>query len=148
MYHSSEQFIQHQKCLLFGDRVTEKLVLGVETALECKLVSKNMQNFDNKTWNENAKASCTPGILAKFEQHPTLANLLKSTGNKKIVECCKDKDWGTGVPLHDVNALKPSYWHSQGLLGNILETVRSILNRNTPLTPLVHNVMEHSSAPP
>ena len=64
MYHSSEQFIQHQKCLLFGDCVTEKLVLGAETALECKLVSKDVKNFDNKTWNENA--SCTPGILANL----------------------------------------------------------------------------------
>ena len=45
MYHSSEQFIQHQKCILFGDHITEKCVLGAETLLECKLVSKDVKKL-------------------------------------------------------------------------------------------------------
>ena len=104
-YHSSEQYIQHQKCLLFGDKQTEQSILTTTSALECKVLSKDINKFDVTTWKENAYASCTPGILAKFEQHPTLTKLWLSTGNKQIVECCKDKDWGTGIPLFDQNAL-------------------------------------------
>ena len=88
---------------------------------------KDIKNVEPERWKQNIKASCIPGILAKFEQNPHLADLLKSTKDKRLVECCKDRDWGTGIPLHDTNALNPSYWHSQGLLGDMLETVCNIL---------------------
>ena len=120
-YHSSEQYIQHQKCVLFGDKLTEQLILMTSSALECKVLAKDIVNFDASMWKENAHASCTPGILAKFEQHLTLSKLLLSTGSKQLVECCKDKDWGMGIPLFDQNVLKQDHWHSQGLLGEILK---------------------------
>ena len=113
---------------MFGDKSAEQMILSFESALECKAISKTIWNYDHRKWKDNAKATCTPGILAKFEQHPTLSSLLKSTGNKKLVECCNDKDWGTGVPLSRPNAVKLSDWHSQGLLGEILETVHNVLN--------------------
>ena len=137
-YHSSKQYIQHQKSILFGDKSAEQMILSSDTPLECKAIAKTIKNYDHRMWKENAKATCTPGILAKFEQHPALSSLLKSTGDKKIVECCNDKDWGTGVPLFRQNALKTSEWHSQGLLGEILETVRNVLNAestNPDITP-------------
>ena len=112
-YHSSEQYIQHQKCVLFGDCSTEQLFLAAETPIDCKQLAKNISNFNAATWKENAKASCTPGILTKFEQHDAFGNLLRSTGTKTLIECCNDKDWGTGVPLHYANALKSEHWHSQ-----------------------------------
>ena len=108
----------------------EQLILTSSSALECKVLSKDIVNFDASMWKENAQASCTPGILAKFEQHPMLSKLLLSTGSKVLVECCKDKDWGTGIPLFDQNALKENQWYSQGLLGEILETVRTILTQS------------------
>ena len=130
-YHSSEQFIQHQKCLLFNDHENGARVLSAETALDCKLISKDVKNFDHERWKQNVKASCTPGILAKFEQNKLLGDLLKSTGSKKLVECCKDKNWGTGIPLHAGDALDSTKWQSQGWLGEILESVRSIIANNS-----------------
>ena len=130
-YHSSEQFIQHQKCKLFNDIESEQRILQTETAFECKSIARDIRNFDRERWKQNAKASCTLGLLAKFEQNPILAKLLDSTGNKTIVECCKDTDWGTGVLLYAENPLDNSKWHSQGLLGEILETVKLILREPT-----------------
>ena len=127
-YHSSEQFIQQQKCILLGDKSSEHLVLTSDTPLECKIAAKDVKNFDHERWKQNIKASCIPGILAKFEQNPNLGSLLKSTGNRKLVECSRDNDWGTGIPLHNTNALNPSYWHSQGLLGEMLDTIRTIIS--------------------
>ena len=126
-YHSSEQYIQQQKCVLFDDHNTERLIMSSESALDCKILSKDIKDYDHEKWKQNAKASCTAGVLAKFEQNPTLRKLLLSTGNKNLVECCHDKLWGTGVPLHNTDALVRSKWHSPGLLGEILESVRSIL---------------------
>ena len=48
------------------------------------------------------------------------------------MESCKDKDWGTGVPLYDSKALTRANWHGQGFLGEILESVRAILR--TPIS--------------
>ena len=126
-YHSSEQFIQHQKCILFNDQESGARILSAVTPLDCKLISKEVKNYDHERWKQNVKASCTPGLLAKFEQNPILGNLLRSTGNKTLAECCKDKDWGTGIPLYAQNALDASQWQSQGWLGEILESVRTTL---------------------
>ena len=103
--------------------------------------------FDNAIWKDHAKASCTPGILAKFEQNSMLGNLLKSTGTKTLVECCKDKDWGTGIPLHDTNTLKSEFWHSQGLLVEILETVRNLLSDSTNSSQSTPTTMETTTTP-
>ena len=119
---------------MFGDKSAEN-ILTAETPLECKSISKNISNYNASVWKENAKATCVPGLLAKFEQHPLLPKLLSSTNGYKLVKCCNDKDWGTGVPLHVPNALKPREWHSQGLLGKILETVRNIISQ--PLETLM-----------
>ena len=127
-YKNSEQYIQHQKCRVFGDTTSENLVLKAETALECKNIGRDITNYDREKWKQAAKATCLPGILAKFEQNPNLVTLLKSTGALQIAECCRDKEWGTGIPLYDNSCINPSSWHSQGLLGEILEQVRSVLN--------------------
>ena len=142
-FHSTEQFIQQQKCVLFGDHETEKLIMSSESSLDCKILSKDIKQYNHERWKQNAKALCTPGILAKFKQNPTLRKLLLSTKNKQLVECRRDKLWGTGVPLHDTNALIRSNWSSPGLLGEILESVRSILqgsshdemDTNNPIPP-------------
>ena len=91
---------------MFGDKSTERMILMAETPLECKSISKNINNFDATLLKESAKATYVPGLLAKFEQHPLLSKLLFSTKGYRLVECCNDKVWGTGVPLHVPDALK------------------------------------------
>ena len=83
-YQSSEQFIQHQKSVFFGDRETACQILQCSTAAECKSVARGIVNYDHERWKQNTKATCTPGILAKFEQNPNLAKLLDSTGDMTL----------------------------------------------------------------
>ena len=45
-YHSSEQMIQHMKAKLFGDKTAQKLILNAKTPLECKKISKDINNFN------------------------------------------------------------------------------------------------------
>ena len=81
------------------------------------------------------KNQCKPGIQCKFEQNPGLANiLLKCTENKAIVECTTDRVWGNGVTLAMDFCLDPRRWIIQGLLGEILEEIRSELKKSTSAT--------------
>ena len=59
-----------------------------------------------------------------------------NTGCKCLVECCKDCLWGNGISLYDTNALNSEHWHSQGLLGDFLETVHEILSTSNDPTSM------------
>ena len=53
--------------------------------------------------------------------------------DRQIVECAKDRLWGTGVTLHRDDALDDTMWTTPGILGAILMDVREQL-RNQALT--------------
>ena len=125
-YILSEQFIQANKTKYFGDLESYNMILGCATSLECKNLAKQIRNVDNAKWEEVASNICHPGIRAKFQQNPIAMDaLVHRTGNKRIVECATDRLWATGLPLNDPSSLDETKWISQGILGQILENIRS-----------------------
>ena len=125
-YISSEQFIQANKAKYFGDSITQELILGCTTSLECKILSKQIRNYEDTKWDEVAGSVCYPGLQAKFQQNPhAMDTLIHKTGSKRIVECATDRLWATGIPLNDPNCLDETKWTSQGILGQMLESIRS-----------------------
>ena len=142
-FHSSEQYIQWKKAELFNDTHTANSILSSSTALECKNLATNIKNFDKPKWDSSAKSICSPGIYCKFAQNPALKDLLiNCTGNRKIVECAKDRLWGTGVALHRDNALDSTMWMTPGILGSILMEIREELKTTPVLTPVSEDNME------
>ena len=90
-YISSEQFIQANKAKYFGDSVTQDLILGCTTSLECKILARQIRNYDDTKWDEVAGSVCYPGLQAKFQQNQhAMDTLIRKTGNKRIVECATD----------------------------------------------------------
>ena len=136
IFHSSEQYIQYTKAKHFGDDECARNILSTKNALECKEVAKGITGFDYMRWKEQAKSLCKEGICAKFMSSTLLQNKLLDTGNKTIVECCWDKMWGTGVPLHVDNCLDKSQWASQGILGEVLQELRTKLKNSTTCPPI------------
>ena len=63
---------------------------------------------------------CEKGIREKFIQNTPLLEMLKNTESLILTEASKDKIWGTGIPLHDTNALCTSKWENNGWLSRIL----------------------------
>ena len=61
-YICSEQFIQHTKAILFKDYITAKKILNATSALECKTLSREIDNFDKSTWESCTKECCMEGI--------------------------------------------------------------------------------------
>ena len=106
-YHSSEQWIQEQKVILFNDSATAEQILNAETPFECKRLGYQVQGFNMKRWQAEGYDLCLKGIREKFIQNPPLLQMLKSTQPKIIVEAILDKLWGTGIQLHDPDALNP-----------------------------------------
>ena len=132
-YHCAEQLIQHEKAKLFGDHETGEKILNARSALDCKRIAYDTENFDHNHWISNAAQLCKAGIKAKYEQNNILRELLLNTGTKTIVECSKDRDWGTGVPLGQADCLSEDKWYSKGILGPLLMEIRSEL-RSVPVS--------------
>ena len=125
-YISSEQFIQASKAKFFNDADTYNQIMGCSTSLECKRTSRQIRNLDINRWEFVAGNICQPGIRAKFLQNPpAMDTLISKTGSKTIVECASDRLWGTGIPLNDPTCLDPQKWITQGIMGRILENIRS-----------------------
>ena len=122
-YHCTEQMIQHNKAIFFGDKNTAVKILNCTDALDCKRTAKEIKNYNHEKWKNNARRVCEEGIKAKFLQNQLLRDFLLSTKGKELAECCADTLWGTGVPLHEDTCLDRTTWKSQGLLGQILCSV-------------------------
>ena len=147
-YHSSEQFIQAQKANFCGDKETYNKIMGAKSAVRCKLLGKEVRNCDIDKWNSEAENICYEGILCKFQQNGWLANFLRSTGNRTILECCYDKVWGNRYPLTDPDCINPDKYTNQGIMGSILERIRAelTLDRNTA-TSEVMEVADDANRP-
>ena len=148
-YISSEQFIQATKATYFGDRDTAMKIMGCKTSFDCKLLSWNIQNVDTQKWDAIAMNLCEPGIRAKFVQNPYLLDTLtRRTQNKTIVECAGDRLWGTGTALSEEGCLNRDRWTTQGILGRILERIRSEFATSGLTTELAATAQPTHLSPP
>ena len=119
-FHSSEQWIQYQKALAFGDSYTANVILQTESALDCKRLSYKIKGVDIEKWRNEGYDLCFDGVREKFVQNPPLLALLKSTTPKILAEATLDRLWGTGIALRDTNALNTGKWNSTGWLSKML----------------------------
>ena len=130
-FHSSEQLIQFNKAKHFDDHVTMAQILCASTPLECKRLARDIVNFGEDNWRMVAKDMCFDGMMEKFTQNPTLADILLKTNNKTLVECSFDRIWGNGIPLGDRSCMDKQKWHNVGILCEILMEIRSRLRSQT-----------------
>ena len=129
-FHCSKQYIQWKKAELFKDNKAMRRIEQAKTGQKCKEEGRNINNFKSSTWERNAIKLCKPGIKQKFIENAIPRNvLLKKTKGKRIVECTKDTVWGCGMALKDDNCLNTMKWTNQGIMGQMLEEIR------TELTP-------------
>ena len=127
-YSSVEQYIQSEKAVMFGDDLTHHKIMAESNPYKIKKLGSRVRNFDAARWRKTSKKTAHKGVLAKFGQNLTLRENLVNTGDVKIVESSLDTFWGTGLHLHDRNALDCRYWSNQGgAMSEILHEVRQAL---------------------
>ena len=129
-FNSSEQFIQWKKACYFKDYLASTRILNCEDAMDSKDISRDIKNFDRKSWNEVAEEICYEGVKQKFLQNQHLLEALVKTGEKTLIESSYDDVWGTGVPLSNKSCLVKENWKSTGILGRILMNIRDSINNN------------------
>lgn len=127
-YNSCEQYMMHQKALLFDDHIIADLIMQEKNPKEQKKYGRQIRNFDKAIWEKNCLAIVFEGNLAKFSQNPELKAEMLSTGNKIFVEASPlDHIWGIGLDENAENVDDPSYWLGLNLLGQALTLVKNQL---------------------
>lgn len=125
-YNCVEQFMMRRKAVVFGDHVTEQLIMLNGNPREQKMLGRQVKNFDQKTWEACCLEEVLPGILAKFGQNESLRQLLLSTGNRIIAEASPyDRIWGIGLAPDDPAARDPAKWQGKNYLGELLMVARN-----------------------
>ena len=122
-FHSSEQWVQYQKALTFGDNFMVNKILNSETAIECKCLSYQINSVDNDKWCNEGYEVCYNGIREKFIQNPSSLSMLKTTSPKILVKATTDQLWGTEIALKDSSVLNVDKWTSTGWLSQMLLTI-------------------------
>ena len=147
---SSEQYIQASKADFFGDSEVCNQIMGCKHSVDCKEFSRKIKGVDNAKWDLVAAELCRPGIRQKFVQNPILLDILvKRTGTMRIVECSKDRLWGTGIPLTQDDCLDCDCWISPGIMGKILEDIRmEFYNQFNSGKNSLNGVQRNPSDPP
>ena len=127
-YNSCEQYMMHQKALLFDDNIIADLIMQETNPKEQKKYGRQIQNFDKTLWDKNSLAIVYEGNLAKFRQNADLKEQMLSTKNKIFVEASPlDHIWGIGLSEDAENIDDPSYWLGLNLLGQVLTLVKNQL---------------------
>lgn len=126
-YCSAEQYMMHQKALLFGDgEIAEQIMQATHPRVQ-KALGRKVRNFDADRWTAVCRDIVYRGNYAKFSQNEDKkAALLATTGT--LVEASPyDRIWGIGLGADDPRRLDPKTWKGTNWLGEVLTKVRDDL---------------------
>ena len=127
-YHSTEQYLQHQKALLFQDEVIAFRITSCETPLKSKSLSYQICKVDEDVWQQEAPRITKKGLIMQFRKNANCVDFLRNTGLRTLREASpSDKFWGTGVGLTDPIALNQGVWNGENKMGKLLEEVQNML---------------------
>jgi ribA/ribD-fused uncharacterized protein len=127
-YNTCEQYMMHQKALLFKDEDIAEEIMNELDPSKQKFLGRKIKNFDKSIWDKHCLSIVFRGNLAKFSQNPDLKSALLSTGNRLMVEASpKDNIWGIGMHYEDEGVENPANWKGNNLLGQAITLVKNEL---------------------
>ncbi len=127
-YSSMEQYMMHQKALLFQDTAIAQQILATSNVGKIKALGRSVHHYDDILWNGLRQIIVYKGLLEKFRQNDELKNRLLATSPDILAECAvQDKIWGIGLSMKDDRRFDLSQWQGQNLLGFSLMCVRAEL---------------------
>lgn len=127
-YGCAEQYMMHQKALLFGDTETAEKIMATQSPKEQQDLGRVVKNYKQSVWDANKLRIVYKGNYEKFSQNPELKKVLFETGHSILVEASPiDTVWGIGMAEGDVGIDNPENWKGQNLLGWLVQLVRNQL---------------------
>lgn len=102
--------------------------LAAKSPGAAKAAGRQVRGFDEDTWVAARYGIVLAGTIAKFTQHPDLADILTRTGTQLLAEASPfDRIWGIGMAAGNPAAAHPSRWRGLNLLGFALMDARDQL---------------------
>lgn len=127
-YTSMEQYMMHQKAMVFHDDEIAQQVLASSDVATIKALGRMVSGCDDRVWSGMRQIVVYHGLLEKFRQNPDLGQQLLDTGHAILAECAvRDQVWGIGLSMTDDRRFDLSQWRGQNLLGFALMYVREEL---------------------
>ncbi|WP_328614097.1 NADAR family protein [Amycolatopsis sp. NBC_00355] len=131
-FATAEHYMMWRKAQLFGDEEVAVQVLTAGHPKQAKDFGRRVRRFDEATWVASRREIVVDGNVAKFAQHPDLAEYLAGTGDRVLVEASPlDRVWGIGLAADDPRTANPRGWRGLNLLGFALADVRAQLGSRT-----------------
>lgn len=128
IYSTSEQYMMHQKALLFNDPETAKQIMKTSDPKKQKQLGREVKNYRDDLWNQIRYDVVLEGCFEKFYQNEEFADILLMTEDLEIVEASPyDKIWGIGLDASHPDAIDKTKWKGENLLGKVLMEVRTQL---------------------
>jgi ribA/ribD-fused uncharacterized protein len=91
-------------------------------------LGRQVQNFDDAIWKQNAMGIVYKGSYAKFTQNENLKkHLLKTEGTTLVEASPMDAIWGIGMGADNPKAQDRKTWRGKNQLGEILTKLREDL---------------------
>lgn len=129
-YSCCEQYMMHQKALLFRDLTTAAKIMNTSSPKLQNQLGREVINYNDIIWDSRRFDIVFKGNLAKFSQNELLKSELLNTGNRQFVEASPyDTIWGIGMGLDNPLINDPTKWKGLNLLGQVLTFVRDTLRK-------------------
>lgn len=124
-YVSAEQYMMHQKALLFGDTESAEKVMQTRDPQKAKIIGRGVRGFNKQKWEAVARDLVYKGCYAKFQQNEGFKLRMMETKGTTLVEASKtDQIWGIGLDEDDPRATDRRTWMGTNWLGEVLTRVR------------------------
>jgi ribA/ribD-fused uncharacterized protein len=137
-YNSAYQALMASMAIYFEDEINLTRILETTNPDEITYnytdISGNTDNNEMK-WNIQLKKLLFDINLAKFTQHPELAQKLIETGDARLGYYePNDNQLGIGISLDVEDSKNPNKWTGQNWLGTSLEQIRTQIKSTTKQT--------------
>lgn len=132
-FWTAEHYMMYHKAKLFGDEDVMAECLKAHHPNHVKGLGRDIQTFDQTTWNTHKLDIVVRGNCLKFRQNEDLKEQMFADKDLKLVEASPyDKIWGIGLHYTDDKVLNEANWQGENLLGQALMLVRtSLLNEES-----------------
>ncbi|KAJ3151613.1 hypothetical protein HDU86_006032 [Geranomyces michiganensis] len=122
-YNSAEQYMMHQKAVLFSDTTIAHAILAETDPRKSKSLGAKVAGFSEDVWVANRLEIVTRGNALKFGQDAEMKRILLQSGDATIVEASPyDRIWGIGFTKREATSNRDKW--GLNLLGEALMAVR------------------------
>lgn len=121
-YNCGEQYMMHQKAILFNDKQTASEIMKAYVPKKQKELGRKIKNFDTVVWDSVKYNIVKAGLLEKFKQNEDLKLFLSANKGCQMVEASPfDRIWGIG--FNEMDAIDNINMWGENLLGKILTEI-------------------------